>query len=112
MRDGHILYEITCNIEQKKIQTLWAEEGANLLDVFREQRIPMDAVCSGKGICGKCRVKVTKGHVPVTGQDQHFFNEQELRDGYRLACNVRVYENLSVEVCGGVSQIQTFFIEQ
>ena len=112
MRDGHSLYEITCNIEQKKIQTLWAEEGANLLDVFREQRIPMDAVCSGKGICGKCRVKVTKGHVPVTGQDQHFFNEQELRDGYRLACNVRVYENLSVEVCGGVSQIQTFFIEQ
>ena len=44
MRDGHILYEITCNIEQKKIQTLWAEEGANLLDVFREQRIPIDAV--------------------------------------------------------------------
>lgn len=110
--DVHILYEVTCYKEQKKIQQIAAEEGASLLDIFREYQVPVDAVCSGRGDCGKCRVKVTKGQAPVTELDQRFFTEQELSCGYRLACNVRIYGDLSVELCSDFTQIQALFMEQ
>lgn len=35
-----------------------AEEGSNLLDVWRNSGLMPDAPCGGRGICGKCRVRI------------------------------------------------------
>ena len=44
------------------------------------------AFCGGKGICGRCRVRITEGEVPVTPADRTFLTQAELADGWRLAC--------------------------
>ncbi|MDE7311054.1 MAG: ASKHA domain-containing protein [Eubacterium sp.] len=109
---GHILYEVLCYIDKKKIGRVAAKEGANLLDVLRMHQIPVDAVCSGKGICGKCRVQVIEGYVPVTEQERQFFTEQELLSGYRLACKAHIYGDLSIQIGSGYTHIQTLGIGQ
>ena len=38
--------------------TALAGEGDTLLDVIRAAGLPIEALCSGRGTCGKCRVRV------------------------------------------------------
>ncbi|MDR3305272.1 MAG: ASKHA domain-containing protein [Clostridiales Family XIII bacterium] len=38
--------------------TAEADEGGNLLDVIRARGLPIEALCSGRGTCGKCGVLV------------------------------------------------------
>ena len=40
---------------------VFCENGANLLQALLDAGIFVDNACSGKGICGKCKVKVLKG---------------------------------------------------
>lgn len=46
----------------------------------------MPAVCSGRGSCGKCRIRVVSGDAAVTPADERTFTPEQLVEGYRLAC--------------------------
>jgi len=46
--------------------------------------IPMP--CGGKGICGKCKVKITKGNIEPNNRDKRFLTKDEINQGYRIAC--------------------------
>lgn len=35
--------------------------GRDLLDLAREQRIDLDSVCGGRGLCGRCQVDLPTG---------------------------------------------------
>jgi uncharacterized 2Fe-2S/4Fe-4S cluster protein (DUF4445 family) len=49
--------------------------------------VSIEAPCGGKGICGRCRVLVTKGQMaPATEGEKAFLTPGELAAGYRLAC--------------------------
>ena len=55
--------------------------------------------CGGTGLCGGCCVRVLAGSLPVTGPDLSFFSQEELADGWRLACQARAEMPLVLE-CG------------
>lgn len=55
-----------------------------------------EAVCGGTGRCGKCRIKLEEGHLPVTEADRRCFTKKELLSGWRLACVAVVTENMTV----------------
>ncbi|MBD3376519.1 DUF4445 domain-containing protein [candidate division KSB1 bacterium] len=54
--------------------------------------------CGGVGLCGKCRVRVVSGQAPVTRQDQKYFSRQELKQGWRLGCQMLVKNDLTLEI--------------
>ncbi len=54
--------------------------------------IPMP--CGGKGICGKCKVKIIKGNIEPNNRDKQFLTKEEINQGYRIACG----HNFSLEV--------------
>lgn len=60
--------------------------GQPILSFLQEQHMSPPALCGGRGNCGKCRVRILSGHLPVTAEDMLFFSSQELADGWRLAC--------------------------
>ncbi len=72
------------------------QRNKSLLDALREADIFISAVCAGRGTCGKCRVKVLKGEFPPTEEDKKIFSEEELAEGYRLAC--RLYPEQPCEI--------------
>ena len=60
---------------------------ANLLECLRLEGLLPESPCNGKGLCGKCRVRVSNGEVsPLTEQEKRFLTPQEIADGIRLAC--------------------------
>jgi uncharacterized 2Fe-2S/4Fe-4S cluster protein (DUF4445 family) len=42
--------------------------------------------CGGDSACGGCKVRVLEGEVPVTAAMRQALSEEEIRDGWRLAC--------------------------
>lgn len=76
------------------------EEGASLLTLLRAEGFYLPAICGGSGSCGKCRVRVLRGTLPVTPADRRVFSEEELADGLRLACRAYPVGDLEIELAG------------
>ncbi len=56
-------------------------------NLFEREFFRQTAICSGLGLCGECRVRFFR-IVPKPGdKDREFFSEQELEQGWRLACS-------------------------
>lgn len=94
------------------VRTATAESGANLLEVLRANRTAPQADCNGKGICGKCRIRVVEGEAAVSEEDRSFFTEQELAQGYRLACRCGISGHLTVCVPDRQFGMQAIGMEQ
>ena len=59
----------------------------NLLDCLRSSGILLESPCNGKGICGKCKVKILSGAVSaLTEQEKRYLTREEIAGGIRLAC--------------------------
>lgn len=57
----------------------------NLLHELEEQSIVLPSSCGGGGTCGKCRVLISP-NAKVTSADTQQFNQEQLDEGFRLAC--------------------------
>lgn len=73
-----------------------ANAGENLLDVARKANVAIDAPCSGNGVCGKCRVRLTKGTLD-SAQNRHL-SDEEYQEGWRLACCSKICADVEIEV--------------
>ena len=62
------------------------EEKVNLLEFLQNKGYKIAARCGGNGKCGKCRVRVTEGSF------------ENMKDGFVLACNATISDNVTVEV--------------
>ena len=70
---------------QKSLGSVELSTHTNLLDGLIEQNITLPSTCGGGGTCGRCKVMVS----PVanaTSADHLHFNDHEIQQGYRLAC--------------------------
>ncbi len=54
--------------------------------------------CGGESACGGCKVRVLEGAVPVSAIMRDVLGEEELRDGWRLACCASASASVTVEV--------------
>ena len=76
-----------------------AAEGKTLLEAARKAGVGLNAVCGGAGVCGTCKVRVVEGVVsPLNKSEQNFLDQDEIEDGYRLACQVEVHGDVLVDV--------------
>ncbi len=56
----------------------------------------IDAPCGGVGGCGKCKVKILDPSIAWLDREKEVFNEQELDEGWRLACLHVVAEDITL----------------
>ncbi|HIT90364.1 MAG TPA: DUF4445 domain-containing protein [Candidatus Merdenecus merdavium] len=73
-----------CSHEGKRKVVVDTEE--NILSLLREEGIYYSTSCSGRGTCGKCKIQVVEGFIEISPADKEWFREEQLRAGYRLAC--------------------------
>ena len=76
--------------------------GQTLLEIFRNANVYIDAICAGRGTCGKCKVQFLEGCPIPTKEDENFFTEEELANGWRLACKAIIQRQcvVSIEMSG------------
>lgn len=76
-----------------------AEEGDDLLTITRKAGIDLAAVCGGVGICGTCQVRWVSGQLSdVTYEENDQLGAQKFAQGYRLACQARVFGDLVIDI--------------
>ncbi len=75
--------------------------GERLHDLLARQSFQLEAPCGGKGICGKCRVKV-RGDISAPSENERdLLSAEELAQGWRLACMCFLNGEAWVEPNGG-----------
>jgi len=76
-----------------------AEKGDTLLDRMREEGVHIEAICGGKGFCGKCKVILEKGKVEKKSLiPDKMLSDEELENGFYLACMVRLVEDCTFTI--------------
>lgn len=96
-------------VSEEGRREMQAAAGKSLLETLRENGVYISALCSGRGTCGKCRIKVTEGEVPVSEEDRGFFIPEELEQGFRLACTAYPLADCTVYIAAGQGE-QEFYI--
>ncbi|OBR91090.1 MULTISPECIES: ASKHA domain-containing protein [Clostridium] len=87
--------ELIINSEKGK-DIIRVKSGGNLFNVLIDKGIFIDSPCNGKGICGKCKVKVIKGLKKPTPLDIKQLAKEELESGFRLSCNFTINEDTEI----------------
>lgn len=72
--------------------------GGRLLGALMDQGVFIPSACGGRGSCGLCKVKVLEGGGPLLPTETPYMNDEELRIGTRLSCQVRVRMDIRIEI--------------
>ena len=90
--------EVTITINDDPDKALKVASGSTLLGTLAANKIFIPSACGGKGSCGVCKVNVTEGGGAMLPTEVGFINRGEAREGCRLSCQVKVKDDLKIEV--------------
>lgn len=80
-------------------QTISYDPGKNLLEILLKEKIFVDNPCNGKGICGKCRVKILSADPPAAHPtEEELLKPEERAAGIRLACLTEPRDDIEIEL--------------
>lgn len=97
---------ITINDDPEKPLTVPA--GTPLLSALVQNRILLPSACGGSGTCGMCRCKVTAGGGDVLPTELAHLNRREINDNIRLACQLKVKNDLRVYIPEEIFHIRKY----
>lgn len=85
--------------------------GTSVLEAARSLGVDVDSVCGGRGICGRCQVRVSEGEFPkfglsssahslcpVTEPELRYSRRRGLEAGRRLGCHARLERGVVIDV--------------
>ena len=88
--------EITINDDPEK--TFVTSGGSTLLLTLAAHKIFIPSACGGQGTCGVCKCKVLEGGGALLPTEKTYVSPKEARAGVRLTCQVKVKENMKLEI--------------
>ena len=80
--------------------------GGNLMGTLAEQKIFLPSACGGKANCGQCKVIVEEGGGEILPTEVGFFNRKQIKEGWRLGCQVKVKDNLKIKVAESALRVK------
>ena len=73
--------------------------GKNLMEIMLDAGLFIDNACGGKGLCGKCRVRITEGNAGEAGETERgILKAEEIEQGVRLACLAYPASDITIEL--------------
>lgn len=95
---------VTINDDRK----VSVESGRPLLSALATENVFLPSACGGKGSCGQCKVRVTEGGGEILPTEAVHFTRKEIKDNWRLACQVKVKGDLDIKVPAEVLDIKEY----
>ncbi len=87
-----------CEISVNDEEPFIVEGGDTLLEALYGQKIFIPSACGGQGTCGFCKVNMIDGGGPVLPTELPYLSKSELADNTRLACRIKVKQNITINV--------------
>ena len=88
---------VTIDINNGK-KTLSVPQGGDLMHTLADQGIFLPSACGGKANCGQCKVRVLEGGGEILPTETGFFSRKQIKDNWRLGCQVKIKDNLKIAV--------------
>lgn len=89
--------EVTIDINDGEKQ-LKVEPGQTLLTALGSNKIFLPSACGGGGTCAMCRCQVHDGAGTILPTETGYFTRKEQNADWRLACQVKVREDMKMEI--------------
>ena len=85
--------------------------GSNLLSTLSGSGIFLPSACGGGGTCGMCKCQILEGGGSILPTETGFFTRKEQNNFWRLGCQVKIRENLTIKVPEAVMGIKKWECE-
>jgi len=105
MPSGNV--KVTINKEKE----LSVPMGGTLLNTLQANEIFLSSACGGGGTCGECRCRVTEGGGEILPTEKGHFTRKEQLNDWRLSCQVKVKDNMSIVIPESVFGIKEWECE-
>ena len=99
--------KITINGEK----TITAHSGSKLLQTLAEADIFLSSACGGGGTCAQCKCQVVSGGGAILSTEEQHFSRKEVKNNWRLSCQVPVKQDLDIQVPDDVFGVQQWECE-
>jgi Na+-transporting NADH:ubiquinone oxidoreductase subunit F len=77
---------------------LVVKPGATLLNTLAEKNLFLASACGGGGTCAMCTCQIDTGGGDVLPTETNHLNRKQVAEHWRLACQVKVKENMEIRV--------------
>ena len=102
----------TCTIRiNNGERELSVDGGQSLLSSLYSNEVFIPSACGGKGTCGFCKITVLSGGGPVLPTETTYLTRKEQRSGLRLACQVKVRQDIEARVPDQYLNVRLFNAE-
>lgn len=88
--------KVKIRINHEKV--LETEPGNTLLSTLAGNQIYLPSACGGGGTCGLCKCRVLSGGGSILSTETGFFTRREQQSQWRLGCQVKVREDMEIEI--------------
>ena len=72
--------------------------GSNLLSTLSNNEIFLPSACGGGGTCGLCRCQIPDGGGSILPTETGFFTRKEQQNNWRLSCQVKIREEMTIKL--------------
>jgi len=86
--------KLTIN-QEKEIEV---DQGATILSTLSNEKIFLPSACGGGGTCGMCKCRVLEGGGEILPTETGFFTRKQQADNWRLGCQVKIKEDMKIEI--------------
>lgn len=101
--------QVRININNDK--DVFAQSGKTLLSTLADQNVFLSSACGGKGSCGQCKVQVFEGGGNILPTETVHFTRKEMKDNWRLGCQVKVKDDMKIGVPASVLDVKEWECE-
>lgn len=90
------------------VKELTVDSGSTLLSTLATQKIFLPSACGGGGTCAMCKCVVKEGGGDLLPTEAGHINRRMAKEGWRLACQVKVKRDIRIRIPDEVLEIKKF----
>ena len=98
--------DVTIKINGDDDKAIITRPGATLLSALASENIFLPSACGGGGTCAMCRCQVNEGGGGILPTETGHINRKDAKDNWRLACQVKIKENMDIHVADEIFNIR------
>jgi len=98
--------DVSVNINGEDDKSLKVRPGSTLLSALATENIFLPSACGGGGTCALCKCQVNEGGGEILPTEKGHISRAEAKENWRLACQVKIKENMKVHVPDEIFNIQ------
>ena len=98
--------DVTIEINGDSEKNIKTRPGSTLLSVLAGQSVFLPSACGGGGTCAMCECQVMEGGGEILPTETGHISRSKAKENWRLACQVKIKDNMKIQVPDEIFSIQ------